>query len=132
MHDSQVIPVKDSWWGGLQSAKFILQMNRGTVIKGERYTRGRSSKAKEHNEKTPGAVEGDIEFRAGRYFVRSEEEAGGFVEVMINDGGVPWEFDNILGVYKEFVCVEKAHEAVVFQIEVWEGKEALGKYSKNE
>jgi hypothetical protein len=125
----KVIPVKDYTWGGLEKADFILELKRGTIIKQERVTRSSNVKQK-HGGEAEGTVERDITFGAGRYFVMTEEETGGFVEVLINDGKVSWEFENVLGVCKEFVCAEKEHEDVVFQIEVWEGVAALEKYYK--
>ena len=121
--------MKDYTWGGLQKADFILELKRGTIIKQKRVTRSSDVKQKQDGE-AEGTVERDITFGAGRYFVMTEEETGDFVEVLINDGRVSWEFENVLGVCKEFVCVEKEHEGVVFQIEVWEGETALEKYYK--
>lgn len=73
-------------------------------------------------------MEEDIEFGPGRYFVQSEEAVESFVEVMIPDLHVPWEFENVLGVCKELSCVE--HKDFVFHIEIWEGMESLKKYFK--
>ena len=73
-------------------------------------------------------VEKDIEFGPGRYFVQSAEAVERFVEIMIPDLKIPWEFENVIGVCKELSCLE--HKHLVFQIEVWEGMMGLKKYFK--
>ena len=125
-HGKEAIPVVDLTWPGLKSVEFILEVKRGTFT--PHRARGVATRS-QHTTNAPNNGENDnvgaIKWGFGRYLALSDGAAGGFVEVLLNDGKVPDGFENILGLCKELVCEQDCHGGVVYQFEVWESHGTL-------
>ena len=118
----------DTAWQGLLGASFILELKEGIITQEEcmaTRSKTKNERAKEGDTKVE-LEEDTIEWGLGRYFAPAGAGVGDFVELLITDGRVPREFDNVLGVCKELLCDE--HKGKVFQIEIWEGMAAKDEY----
>jgi hypothetical protein len=130
-HNKEAIPVVDMTWQGLATAEFILQLKQGMLVEErDMVTRSKNKGGDVDGESENESEEGVIEWRLGRYFASSAPGIGEFVELLFNDGYVPSNFENVLGVCRELSCEKRLHQGVLYQIEVWECAASLEIYLK--